>query len=72
MIQDADFDDGAIQMSVTLGYGRADGGEPSANHWINSPDDLDTGLVAVRAVPFVQALLTQPTSTVAATVGHCG
>ena len=68
----ADFDDVAVQMSITLGFACADGSEPSDNQWINTPDDVDAGKKKFLRVPFVKSLITVPARTNAITVGHCG
>ena len=68
----ADFDDAAVQMSITLSYGPADGTEESANQWVNTPDDVDDGVREFRSAPFVQSLLQAAARNVAVTVGHCG
>jgi hypothetical protein len=67
-----EFDDSAVQLSVTLCYGPSSGNEPGSNMWIGSPNDLGPGLVAFRAVAFVRPLLSvTPTRTVI-TAGLCG
>lgn len=69
---EAEFDDSAVQMSITIGFALADGNEPGANLWIHSPDDIDGGKKKLSSTPFVQSFLTVPALTVAITVGHYG
>ena len=70
--EDAEFDDAAVQMSITLGFAPADGSEPGSNQWINTPDDLDAGKRHFLDVPFVQSLIAVPARSVSITVGYCG
>ena len=70
--EEAEFDDSAVQMSITLGFGPADGKEPSSNQWIHTPDDIDSGKMGFVDTPFVQSLLSVPAKSVAITVGLCG
>jgi hypothetical protein len=70
--EDADFDDAAVQMSITLSYGPAEGTEKSANLWVNTPDDTDDGAREFHNTPFVRSLLQAPAQSVAVTVGYCG
>jgi hypothetical protein len=70
--EEADFDDSAVQMSITLGFGTADGSEPSSNQWIHTPDDIASGKERFASTPFVQSLLFLPATSVAITVGLCG
>lgn len=70
--EEADFDDSAVQMSITLGYGPADGDEPGSNHWIHTPDDIDSGKAEFVGTPFVKSLISAPAKSVAITVGLCG
>jgi len=70
--EDAEFDDAAVQMSITLGFAPADGSEAGSNQWINTPDDIEGGKREFLAVPFVQSLIGVPARSVAITVGHCG
>ncbi len=69
--EDADFDDAAVQMSITLGFEPADGSEPNSNHWVHTPGDIDAGKREFLDVPFVKTLVRVPTRTIAITVGHC-
>ena len=69
---DADFDDSAVQMSITLGYEPADGKERGSNLWIKTPTEIDSGKNEFCAVSFVQSLLRLPARRVAITAGYCG
>ena len=71
-VEDEDFDDGAVQMSVTLGFSPADGSEPNSNQWINSPDEVESGRRLFLGQPFVQSLIDAPARSIAITVGYCG
>lgn len=68
----AEFDDAAVQMSITFGFDAADGSEPGSNQWINTPDDIDGGKHAFLAVPFVHSFIAVSPRSVAITVGRRG
>src|SRR4051812_18574000 len=70
--EDVEFDDEAVQMSIMLGFGPADGGEVGANRWIHTPDEIDEGKGAFLEAPFVKALLDVPAKSVCVTVGLIG
>lgn len=70
--ENAEFDDAAVQMSITLGFAPADVSEGGSNQWINTPDDIDAGIRDFLGVPFVQSLIAVPARSVAITVFHCG
>jgi hypothetical protein len=67
-----EFDDSAVQMSVSLLYEQVDGREPGGNLWIAAPQEVDERLREFEAVPFVAARLSRPAARVVVTVGHCG
>ena len=67
-----EFDDLAVQMSVTLTYSPADGTEPNANLWIDHPDEVRTSTRAFRDDPYVKSLILLPTRAVTVIVDHCG
>lgn len=69
---DGDFDDSAVQMSITLGFDLADGGEPSSHIWVHTPSGLDEGRAELLGVPFVKALLGVAPRSISITVGFCG
>jgi hypothetical protein len=69
---DAEFDDVAIQLSLTLVYEEADGAERDANRWVHSPTDLEAVLTEFRQEPFVAALLARVPERVVATVDWAG
>lgn len=70
--EEAEFDDAAVQMSITLGFALAAGNEPNANLWINTPDDIDSGTASFVGTPFVASHLSVPAKTIAISVGFCG
>lgn len=70
--EEADFDDAAVQLSITLCFGPADGNEPNANQWIETPADIPARTKKVLSHPFVRSLMSVPTGTLAITVDHCG
>lgn len=69
---DDDFDDSAIQMSLTLVYGPAKPKTKSGNIWISAPDGIDTDLKKYVAQPLVAELLNAAPTRYVATVGDCG
>ncbi len=70
--EDAGFDESAVQLSITLVYDQATGGEPSSNQWIENPRRIDSVTTKFRNDPFVHGLLAAPVSRLVATVQHCG
>ena len=69
--EDEEFDDVAVQMSITLAFGIADGNEPLANTWICNPEQIDDG-TTVFMNPFVNALLDKPASIIGVCAFNCG
>ena len=69
---DDEFDDVAVQLSLTLVYEAADGSEPNANRWIETPELLVPALDAVREDPFVASLLTRVPERLVATIDWAG
>lgn len=67
-----EFDDVAVQMSITLFYEPSQGNEPSDNMWITTPNSIETNLEEFRAVPFIKELLNASVHRSVITVGHCG
>ncbi len=70
--EDAEFDDSAIQLSMTLAYGPATGDESSSNQWVHQPKGIDRGIKKLRAVPFVAGLWGLQPDRLVATVDYCG
>ena len=70
--EDDDFDDSAIQMSVTLFYEPATGDESMDNQWICSPQELDEGIEKLRKDTFVAKVLSAKPSRIIAFVDNCG
>jgi hypothetical protein len=69
---EGEFDDAAVQMSITLGFDGADGTEPIDNLWITSPDEVARGTKKFCNTKFVKSLLELLPKSVAITVGYCG
>jgi hypothetical protein len=69
---DADFDELAVHMSITLGFEPADGSEKGSNQWIKSPRNIDAAKRKFLAVPFVRSLVAIPARTITICVDHCG
>ena len=69
---DAEFDDEAVQMSITLGFGPARGDEEGANRWISTPEEIDSGKAEFLEVQFVKSLLDVPAKSLSVTVGLIG
>ncbi|HUY92589.1 MAG TPA: hypothetical protein VMV10_27870 [Pirellulales bacterium] len=69
---DADFDDSAIQMSITCIYGPARGDEESGDLWIPSPTRIEYDVKKHASQPLVSQLLDQRWTRIIATVGFCG
>lgn len=67
-----DFDESAIQMSITLIYGPANGQEQSGNVWIASPARLDQDLKKHAGNPLVSQLINEQPSRMIATIDVCG
>ena len=67
-----DFDDAAIQMSMTLVFGPAVGDEKSGNLWIEEPQRIDQSLKKHEAMPLVRELMHDKPVRYVATVFHCG
>ena len=70
--KDVEFDDVAIQMSITLCYGSTVENENSDGLWIETPNDLEHGEENFRSTPFVNLLLKTPISRVQIIAEHCG
>ena len=67
-----DFDDAAVQMSMTLFYKPSTGNEPNSNLWIETPTEIDKGVAKFHATPFVQMLLNTSVWHATFTVDNCG
>lgn len=67
-----EFDDSAVQMSITLCYALATGNEVGSNLWISTPDQIDHGKSEFYKTPFVHQLRTIPAERAVVTVGLCG
>jgi hypothetical protein len=69
--EEVEFDDIAVQMSITLGFEPADGSEKSSSIWISSPDEID-GAILEFITPDVSALIERPVKLFAIFVSRCG
>ncbi|GMU80408.1 MAG: hypothetical protein AMXMBFR47_02790 [Planctomycetota bacterium] len=69
---DSDFDDVAVQMSITLGFDDATANEPGGNLWIAQPNSLDAGVTQFLSTPFVATLHQKQPRRVAISVENCG
>lgn len=69
---DEDFDESAIQMSITLIYGPANGKEQAGNVWIATPSRVEHDLKKHAAAPLVTELINMPPTRIIATVDVCG
>lgn len=69
---DAEFDDAAVQMSILLGFGPADGSEKAVDLWIARPEDIEREVPRFLAVPFVAELMALPARTASVSVDRCG
>jgi hypothetical protein len=67
-----EFDDVAIQMSITLCYETTAEKEKSDSLWIETPDDIERGEEKFRSTPFVNLLMKTPASRVEIITEHCG
>jgi hypothetical protein len=70
--EQAEFDDLAVQMCITLGFETADGSESISNLWIPTPNDLESALATFRRVPFVQSYIAVPAQHITITIDRCG
>lgn len=67
-----DFDDVALQMSITLYFQPATGREPNSNLWIEMPTEIEQGAAKFRETPFVATLLNSPAWRATCKVENCG
>jgi len=70
--EEAEFDDLAIQMGITLVYGPATGKEKGGNMWISSLNHIEEELNKYSSQPLVSQLLNATPSRYVAVVGLCG
>jgi hypothetical protein len=69
---EAEFDDSAVQMSITLCYQPGAPDHEGSDIWIPTPGDVEASLAKFRSVPLVSALLSKPVARTVVTVGLCG
>lgn len=69
---EAEFDDVAVQLSLTLTYGPASSNEPSENQWIHTPSEIEEGIAKFHCVPFVAQHFSLSPMRLTATVDYCG
>lgn len=67
-----DFDDVALQMSITLYFQPATGREPNSNLWIQIPTKIEQADAKFRETPFVAMLLNRPAWRATCKVENCG
>ena len=70
--EDSEFDDAAVQMSLTLLFGAATGDELLSNLWIEDLDSINSQSKAFRNEPFVQGLWNEASTRMIAIVQYCG
>lgn len=70
--QDVEFDDEAIQMSMTLYYDRSTGDETSSDLWIKNLGEIEQGVAKYRSTLFVSKWLEVPAQKAIITVYYCG
>jgi hypothetical protein len=70
--QDVEFDDAAIQMSITLCYEATTEKVNSDGFWIQTPSEVESGEERFRSTPFVNFLMEAPASRVEIVAQYCG
>jgi hypothetical protein len=70
--EDSEFDDAAVQMSITLCYEPDAPEQQGSDIWIPTPNDIDPSLAKFRAVPLVGNWWSKPAVRIVVTVGRCG
>jgi hypothetical protein len=70
--KEIEFDDVAIQMSITLCYEQTTESEDSEGFWIETPSDIERGEERFRSTPFVDMLMKAPASRIEITAENCG
>lgn len=66
------FDAEAVQLSLMLTYGPANGDEPLANQWIHKPTEIEEEITGFLRVPFVAQHFGVKPERLIATVDGCG
>jgi hypothetical protein len=67
-----EFDDVAVQMSVTLLYGPGREDERGSDVWVWTPEHIEAGVEKFSSLPFVKEWLTRPALRTVITVDPCG
>lgn len=62
--KDIEFDDVAIQMSISLFFGSTEEKGNSDSLWIETPNEVKSGEEKFRSIPFVNLLIETPASRV--------
>lgn len=70
--KEIEFDDVAIQMSITLCFEQTTEREDSEGFWIESPSDIERGEERFRSTPFVNMLMKAPALRIEITAENCG
>ena len=70
--EDAEFDDSAVQLGLTVIYQKANGDEPSSNLWIDTPEQINNEIKRYRENAYVQSLLDVKATKLISTVSYCG
>ncbi len=68
---DAEFDDDAVTMTISLGIEPADGAETSSDLWISTPDDINQGAEDFLN-PYVQSLIDKEVQRFFIADSNCG
>jgi len=69
---DVEFDDAAIQMSITLCYKATAEKVNSDGFWIETPGEVESGEERFRSTPFVHLLMEVPSLRVEIVAQYCG
>jgi hypothetical protein len=70
--EEAEFDDGAITLSLFLFFERATADQEASNLWIHGPNNISAALKKFTAAGYVKRLLSSRTSRVNAFVSAIG
>jgi hypothetical protein len=70
--REAEFDDEAVQMSISLLYEPGSDNQRGSNIWIPTPANIESGLQKFHSVPFVKERRVEPSMRAVVSVSHCG
>ena len=68
----AEFDDEAVQMSISLLYEPGLDNQGGSNIWIPTPADIELRIPGIHSVPFVKERRVGPSVRAVVSVSHCG